>query len=550
MQSRIRKMIDDGRHFTDDSKMSEMNLHKAVKNIIEYATNKSKSMFNGCEICVSQEKHISLYDCQRYFEVVGGPAPNPNKKNVYMKPDGGILYIQIRKVRIPILIIEDKVQGTNDLLYANDKKRQATGNAIERSAKNIRGAEMLFSQYDFFPYVIFASGCDFHSSETISARLEMMNFGFPNHYISVEPSDNESNIYAKIQSIIPNISIKKCCGKSVASIFVKAHKYNQMKHGSSKWTTDEYTFICCKIIDLVLNRIKQKILENRRHFCLKNCVYKMNTADADSPKSPSSAQNADNVNDISKVASPSPSPHSDANDANDAKDGGGSQNRLSDTEIKIFNSICNFVDDIYTYLHSIKQAIPPVARYNELLKHTKIIHKKNIRKHIDAFKAFISANSDAILAKDLTRIKKDACVIKFSDNVYLDIIEIVGKCDDESKGVVRDHLVNFTYLFNPTDEMRATLQSLISATSTAEHTAGGGGGPPPNLGRLFETIEKNLDKSDPNPISSVMKLVGSPAFGEIVAEVQNIAQSGGLNDILGALLQGGRGRGGGRPITQ
>ena len=51
-------------------------------------------------------------------------------------------------------------------------------NAIERAAKNIRGSEMICMSQNTFPYVIFASGCDFHNTETIASRLEMMNMAF------------------------------------------------------------------------------------------------------------------------------------------------------------------------------------------------------------------------------------------------------------------------------------------------------------------------------------------------------------------------------------
>jgi hypothetical protein len=169
-----------------------------------------------------------------------------------MKPDGGILFAVSGEKRIPILIVEDKVQGTNDNLFEQKKKRQATGNAIERGAKNIRGAEMLFAGLEIFPYVMFASGCDFHSTETIAKRIEMMNMGFPNHYIEMATTITQEQVQLKIDAIIPSINVKKICGKSIASVFVKAHKWDEMKHGSSLWQKDEQVKILKKIIDKVL----------------------------------------------------------------------------------------------------------------------------------------------------------------------------------------------------------------------------------------------------------------------------------------------------------
>jgi hypothetical protein len=190
-----------------------------------------------------------------------------------MKPDGGII-VAIRKTldengqivqeRIPILITEDKVQGTNDNLHALGKPRQATGNAIERGAKNIRGAEMIFGGLDVFPYVLFASGCDFHSSETIAKRIEMFNFGYANHYIELSPDMPDGHVWSKLHTdVLPAIDIKKktVAGSrfSTATICVKAHKWNEMKHDSSRWKTNEIGEVCKKVIDQVFESMVEYV---------------------------------------------------------------------------------------------------------------------------------------------------------------------------------------------------------------------------------------------------------------------------------------------------
>ena len=38
---------------------------------------------------------------------------------------------------------------------------------------------------NIFPYIIFASGCDFHYTESISKRFEQGNYGYPNKTINV-----------------------------------------------------------------------------------------------------------------------------------------------------------------------------------------------------------------------------------------------------------------------------------------------------------------------------------------------------------------------------
>ena len=247
LSERLTKMVEDGRRLNDDSCISEKTLSDAICEILPYIEEKCKLV--GATL--QHKKSISLFECQEYFHKCGGPIPNEENKNVCMKPDGGIFYITKDNSTIPILIIEDKVQGTNDKL----QKRQALGNAIERGAKNIRGAEMIFANQNIFPYVMFASGCDFHISETIAKRIEMMNMGFPNHYIGLTPTTTPEDVTAKINAILPSININKKCGKSVASIFVKAHKWDEMKHGSSLWKKDEIIIICKSIVDKVFDSI-------------------------------------------------------------------------------------------------------------------------------------------------------------------------------------------------------------------------------------------------------------------------------------------------------
>jgi hypothetical protein len=251
LSKRLTQLVEGGRRLNDDSFTSEGTLGEALLEIIPYIEEKCKTV-GGTFI---YKKMITLFECQEYFHKHGGPPPNEENKKVYMKPDGGIFILCLNNENIPILIIEDKVQGTNDLLHEQNKKRQATGNAIERGAKNIRGSEMIFSGQDIFPYVLFASGCDFHNSETIAKRIEMMNMGFPNHYIDITPTTTQEEVDTKIQNLLEYVCVKKKNGKCIASVFVKAHKYNIMKHRSSLWKKDEIVIICKKIIDKVFENI-------------------------------------------------------------------------------------------------------------------------------------------------------------------------------------------------------------------------------------------------------------------------------------------------------
>lgn len=244
----------DGNHLSQDSIESEANLKEAMLEIKEYAKSKLESHGLRFEYC----EKLSTYDIQKIWHSHGGPEPNPDPKNktTNIRPDGGIIMaILPNNLRYPVFIGEDKVQGSNDKRFSKGLARQATGNAIERGAKNIRASEILCSNLSVFPYCMFVSGCDFHDSETISKRLEQMNYGFPIHYIDINKESTPSTIKKDVSRVIEEINISKKYGKDVASVFVKAHKWNAMPHGSSRWKKDEIVAISKRVVDQAVSSI-------------------------------------------------------------------------------------------------------------------------------------------------------------------------------------------------------------------------------------------------------------------------------------------------------
>ena len=116
---------------------------------------------------------------------------------------------------------------------------------------------MLCSNASIFPYVIFASGCDFHHTETIAKRLEMMNMGIPNHYLEITKTNQPENQTKQFSKLMSEISVKKVLGHGIATICIKSHKYDVLPHGSSRWQKTEIENICKKMIDLSLNQVTQ-----------------------------------------------------------------------------------------------------------------------------------------------------------------------------------------------------------------------------------------------------------------------------------------------------
>ena len=66
LSKRHKDMNKEGNHINDDSKLSEKTLNESIHEIIEYA----KKKFEPLGYSIIAEKTISLYECQKYFQMV------------------------------------------------------------------------------------------------------------------------------------------------------------------------------------------------------------------------------------------------------------------------------------------------------------------------------------------------------------------------------------------------------------------------------------------------------------------------------------------------
>ena len=262
-------MHKDGRTLVDDSNVSEGNL----KTIIDPLLARARTLIEPHGGSIQYLKKVSLEDLEKHmrnpYHIIGSDSSigNPDNARVSIKPDAGIIMWTLNGVQYPLYIGEDKVQGTNDQLHAAGKKRQATGNAIERYFKNVRAEEMLCANVPYFPSVVFAAGCDFHHTETIAKRLEVGNYGTPNHYVEVSPENPaESEAVAdQMRAMVARIAIYKRRGGKYApaiaipSVCVKAHKWDALPHNTSLWRPHEYLAVSERVVELAVIEVMQLV---------------------------------------------------------------------------------------------------------------------------------------------------------------------------------------------------------------------------------------------------------------------------------------------------
>lgn len=162
----------------------------------------------------------------------------PENDKSFVKPDGGIIEVKIGKIWYPLLISEMKKQGTNTEREKEGKKKQAKGNAIERTAKNVDEFRLWCAnkKLNYFPYVIFASGCDFHAGSTIYDRCDSI--------LSYKPRNN--------------INILTDCRIQPATLFIQ----------EKSWTRTEVLKRLRECVDVTLNHILQ--MKKGKNFSANN----------------------------------------------------------------------------------------------------------------------------------------------------------------------------------------------------------------------------------------------------------------------------------------
>lgn len=183
-----------------ESKKDDKDIYLAMNNVHQYLLDRFKMSENYLDYEIVFEKNIEV----RYMiEMIDKAKLRREFEYKYIDrtivPDGGVLYLYKKetKEKLPLVIAEIKRQGTNKERLEEGKKKQATGNAIERLGKNLAGIKAMMNYEDITPFVCFGWGCDFdinnEESGTVMSKVVMLNEFYPINKIYVFKRDGNSN---------------------------------------------------------------------------------------------------------------------------------------------------------------------------------------------------------------------------------------------------------------------------------------------------------------------------------------------------------------------
>lgn len=226
--SKIQRINGGGKELTQTSSKMDNLILTCVDEIKIKLQNQYHNRINLCH-----EKKIYLKDIVAKLRKI-----YPNEDWLYnfetstIKPDGGILYlIDKGGKQYPILIAEQKSQGTNNRVIQETGKKQARGNAIERLGKNLIGLRTWLKDEEIFPFVCFGSGCDFEQNSSILDRVSTMaefsKLNNINLFATVDSKRCPGSFYFHEKALLKNDFLKIMMDIAERSILYYFSKYGK-----------------------------------------------------------------------------------------------------------------------------------------------------------------------------------------------------------------------------------------------------------------------------------------------------------------------------------
>lgn len=189
-------------------------------------------------------------------------------------------------------------------------------------------------------------------------------------------------------------------------------------------------------------------------------------------------------------------------------------------ELLVFKAISTFVIELGRLYE--KDHIP-LGLYKRLILKTKVAHIKPIKKHIQAFKSWIESNAKALETQDSFVFDEKNCIIKYSDNVYINmkkIFEIV-KDDSDVKNTIWKHLKTIGALI---DGGRGTV---IVADKKYDKEKD-------FISEIMKKVETHVDPNA-DPTQTLNNMMTSGIFTDLLGSMNEKISSGTLdiNHLLG-----------------
>lgn len=179
-----------------------------------------------------------------------------------------------------------------------------------------------------------------------------------------------------------------------------------------------------------------------------------------------------------------------------------------DTALIAFNSINNFVNDLSVEFGNRHK---PLALYKRLISRTPISQNQIIRKHIDIFSRFCSANREALLTQSEDKLVTK--LIEYSaGRVYIDMGLIFRLADNETRPVIWKHLLTISAIVDPAGNAKEILRKSVESGENGKEEVD-------FLTTMISKVEQKIDRNASNPMEAVSSIMQSGLLNEMMSDI-------------------------------
>lgn len=206
----------------------------------------------------------------------------------------------------------------------------------------------------------------------------------------------------------------------------------------------------------------------------------------------------------------------------------------SDNQEKIFIKVLNFIHDLNDVFG---QKYGNIKLYNKFLRETPMENQKAVSKQNTIFNNFVKNNFDAILSKDVSKLKDTK--ILFSEKVFINIKEIIEETDEDTKSHIFQHLQLIAYLFTNNPEMKQALSNSYKTTNVGGMTtqkASSDDEESKFITNYMSKIEQTFSEQEfSDPMTATFSLLKNGVFTDMIKTLQTDITAGKLdvNKLLG-----------------
>lgn len=184
---------------------------------------------------------------------------------------------------------------------------------------------------------------------------------------------------------------------------------------------------------------------------------------------------------------------------------------LSQPHLLAFHAITGFIKDLASVF---AQSHHSLALYARFIEHMNLSQEVPIKKIVSTFTSYIAKNQTAIETCDKTKLTNDR--IEYSPKVHFTLSVLFAQADNETCEVMWKHLLTIYGILFPDSQAKEILKTINSKVKTPEAML---------IQDMVEKIVPHLNTEDANPMQSIMGLMTSGVFSELMTSMQN-----GMND--------------------